>query len=145
MTNAHENATGNHPATSTMPKVPYTEFLGIREEIATDGHRYLMDFRDEHMGNPLIKTFHGGILASFGEVCASMHLMQSSKSNNVPECASMTFDYLRPAFAGTLIAKPTTLRAGRRITIVKMKIFLGEKLVCSGRFIFKSSTSADAK
>lgn len=48
----------------------------------------------------------------------------------------MTFDYLRPAFKGTLQAIPSIVRAGRRITTVSVQLLLDDKLVCIGRFLF---------
>ena len=50
---------------------PFVDFLGFREEMQHGEIQYFMDFRDSHIGNPMIGTFHGGILASFGEVAAA--------------------------------------------------------------------------
>lgn len=131
--------------------VPFLDYLGIREEavagdlagldsVATGAtHRYLVDFREEHLGNPLIRTFHGGVLASVGEAVAAMHLARESGADGggaLPECATMTFDYLRPAFAKTLVAVPHTVRAGRRITTVSVQLRQEGQLVCIGRFLF---------
>src|SRR3990167_1032474 len=80
---------------------PFVEFLGFREEVVDGEIQYLMDFRYRHLGNPLIRTFHGGILASFGEVVAAAHLARKRGDNSLPICSTMTFDFLRPAFAGT--------------------------------------------
>lgn len=43
---------------------PFVDFLGFREEMQHGEIQYFMDFRDSHIGNPMIGTFHGGILAS---------------------------------------------------------------------------------
>ncbi len=115
---------------------PYAHFLGIREGEVDGELRYFLDFRNEHLGNPLIRTFHGGILASFGELVATLHLARERGDPVLPDCASMTFDYLRPAFAGTLLAIPNIVRAGRRITTVSVQLRHEGKLVCIGRFLF---------
>lgn len=115
---------------------PFFDFLGFREDVINGEARYLMDFREEHLGNPLIRTFHGGILAAFGEIVAAVHLARQHGAAELPECATMTFDYLRPAFSGTLHATPKIIRAGRRIAIVSVQLHLDGKLVCIGRFIF---------
>jgi uncharacterized protein (TIGR00369 family) len=93
---------------------PYASFLGLREGEVDGERRYFLDFREEYVGNPLIRTFHGGILASFGEQVAALHLARERGDTVLPECATLTFDYLRPAFAGTLMAIPNIVRAGRR-------------------------------
>jgi len=115
---------------------PYATFLGLEVEAQADGIHYQMAFREEHVGNVLIGTFHGGILASFAEVVAALHVAETLQLNDVPECSSMTFDYVRPAFAGTLRAQPRIVRAGRRFVVVSVDIFLKDSLVSFGRFIY---------
>lgn len=120
---------------------PYASFLGIKVEFGEDDARvYSMSFRDEHIGNPLIKTFHGGIIASFAEIVASLHLKSTGVITDQSKCTSMTFDYLRPAFAGKLRAEPQTVRAGKRFVIVLVDIFLEQSLVSRGRFIYSRAS-----
>ena len=120
---------------------PYARFLGIQVEIRDDGTRdYSMSFREEYIGNPLIKTFHGGILASFAEIVAALHLQATGIIADSPKCTSMTFDYLRPAFAGNLRAEPETVRAGKRFVVVSVDIFLEQSLVSRGRFIYSRAS-----
>lgn len=128
-------------APDTTIDCPFMEFLGIRPLHEDAQDRYCLDFREEHVGNPLIRTFHGGILASFGEIVAAMHLAKSLMRSDVPECASMTFDYLRPAFEGTITATPKIVRRGRRITTVSIQLHLDGKLVSIGRFLFPVAPS----
>ena len=126
-----------YEATSFIqPAVPFHGFLGLREEVVEGKTLYLIDFCENHVGNPLIRTFHGGILASFGEVVAATHLARSLGMIELPACSTLTFDYLRPAFAGTICALPHIVRAGKRITTVSVQLRLEEKLVCIGRFLF---------
>ncbi len=124
-----------------VPAVPFHRFLGMREEVAEGETRYLMDFCENHVGNPLIRTFHGGVLASFGEVVAATHLARSLARVELPACSTLTFDYLRPAFAGTICAVPHIVRAGRRITTVSVQLRLDNKLACIGRFLFPVGTA----
>lgn len=119
-----------------VPAVPFHRFLGVREEVVEGETRYLMEFCENHVGNPLIRTFHGGVLASFGEVVAATHLARSLARVELPACSTLTFDYLRPAFAGTICAVPHIGRAGRRITTVSVQLRVENKLVCIGRFLF---------
>ncbi len=116
--------------------VPFHQFLGLIEETVDGKTRYFMDFCEVHVGNPMIRTFHGGVLASFGEVVAATHLARSLGRGELPTCSTLTFDYLRPAFAGTICAVPNVVRTGRRITTVSVQLRLENKLVCIGRFLF---------
>ncbi|MDE2420556.1 MAG: PaaI family thioesterase [Gammaproteobacteria bacterium] len=115
---------------------PFHKFLGLEERMVNGERIYFMAFRDEHVGNPLIGTFHGGILASFGEVVAARYLAQHCGDAALPTCSTMTFDYMRPAFAGKLQAIPTMIRVGRRIATVSVELRVESKVVCIGRFIF---------
>jgi acyl-CoA thioesterase len=124
-----------------VPAVPFHRFLGMREEVVEGETCYLMDFCENHVGNPLIRTFHGGVLASFGEVVAATHLARSLARVELPACSTLTFDYLRPAFAGTICAVPHIVRAGRRITTVSVQLRLDNKLACIGRFLFPVGTA----
>ncbi|MDF1822158.1 MAG: PaaI family thioesterase [Alcanivoracaceae bacterium] len=122
---------------------PYSRFLGIEQE-AVDGKLvYRMTFRDQHIGNPLIRTFHGGIIASFAEVVAARHLQASGVLHDPSACTSMTFDYLRPAFAGSLSAEPEVVRAGRRFVVVEVNVFLEKSLVSRGRFIYRRPSTGN--
>lgn len=116
---------------------PYINFLGAGIQVLDKGERvYQMSFRDQHVGNPLIKTYHGGILASFAEVVASHHVKSDLQLSEEPDCTSMTFDYLRPAFAGTLRAEPITVRVGKRFIVITVDVFTEKALVSRGRFIY---------
>jgi len=127
---------GSEAISVMQSAVPFHRFLGLQEKIVEGETHYLMDFCENHVGNPLIRTFHGGILASFGEVVAATHLARALGMTELPACSTLTFDYLRPAFAGTICAVPHIVRAGKRITTVSVQLRLEEKLVCIGRFLF---------
>ncbi|HAV67471.1 MAG TPA: hypothetical protein DC473_01130, partial [Alcanivorax sp.] len=89
-----------------LENTPFVEFLGLEALTSDEGFSCRLCFREQHIGNPLLRTFHGGILASFAEITAALYLMESLNLVEEPLCSSMTFDYLRPAFAGTIRAEP---------------------------------------
>src|SRR3989344_8789460 len=95
-----------------VPAVPFHRFLGMREEVVEGETRYLMDFCENHVGNPLIRTFHGGVLASFGEAVAATHLARSLARVELPACSTLTFQYLRSSLIRTHPAEAPTLWAG---------------------------------
>jgi acyl-CoA thioesterase len=120
-----------------LDDTPYAHFLGLAISRSDEGSVcYQLHFREQHIGNPLLRTFHGGILASFGEIVAALHVLESVDLEQEPSCSSMTFDYLRPAFAGTIRAVPRIVREGKRFIVVSVGIFLNETSVSIGRFIY---------
>jgi acyl-CoA thioesterase len=132
------NASPNALQKQWVDGVPYARFLDLGT-IRTNGRAvsYQMSFREQHVGNPLLRTFHGGILASFGEIVAAWFVRESKGLEQEPLCSSMTFDYLRPAFAGITLAVPKIVRASKRFIVVSVDIFLDETIVSIGRFIYK--------
>lgn len=114
----------------------FDRFLGVVQENVNGSPVFRMTFRDQHVGNPLIKTFHGGIIASFAEVVAERYLQMTGVLSFPTICSSMTFDYLRPAFAGDLRAEPEVVRAGKRFVVIVVNVFLQQSLVSRGRFIY---------
>lgn len=123
---------------------PYARFLGITVEgRASETPVYSMPFREQLIGNTLIGTVHGGILASFAEIVAGLHLQAHQVVSELPECTSMTFDYFRPAFAGKLRADPQTVRVGKRFIVVTVDVLCEQSLVSRGRFIYSRSHPDD--
>ena len=74
-----------------LDDTPYAHFLGLGISREDDGTLcYQLSFREEHIGNPLLRTFHGGILASFGEIVASLHAVEETGMQQEPLCTSLT-------------------------------------------------------
>ena len=119
-----------------LEDTPFVAFLGLETMASGERIACQLSFREEPIGNTLLRTFHGGILASFGEITAALYLMQTFDLDREPSCSSMTFDYLRPAFAGKIRAEPRLVRAGRRFIVVSVDIYLDKTLVSIGRFIY---------
>ena len=131
------STTNIQPLQRLVDSTPYASFLGIEADL--DSHNetiFRLAFQEHHLGNPMIRTFHGGIIASFAEIAAAIDTQASQKLEKLPKCSSITLDYLRPAFAGVLLAKPSTIRVGKRFTVTSVDIHLEQKLVSRGRFIY---------
>lgn len=116
----------------------FSDFLGISEYEHQGTVRYSMFFREAHLGNPLIRTFHGGVLAGFGEVVAAHYFAKLNGWSHMPVCQSLTIDYMRPAFEGEVIAEPKIIFRGRRFLSVSVNVTQNGKTSCIGRFIFKN-------
>jgi uncharacterized protein (TIGR00369 family) len=133
----HLPATGlNQVQRDILDKTPFVGFLGLTVSPSDRAFSCHMTFREEHIGNPLLRTFHGGIVASFGETSAALYLVHELDLDDEPQCSSMTVDYLRPAFAGQLRAQPRIVRSGKRLVVVFVEIFLDARLVATGRYIY---------
>jgi len=119
-------------------RVPFFRFLGFTVLQASETRLLAeMPFEERHIGNPVLETYHGGIIASFMEAIASIHVLDDI---NAPPAKpiNLTVDYLRPGFAGTLSTRATISRKGRRMASVETVAWLEDeaKPVAKGLFHF---------
>ena len=119
-------------------RVPFFRHLGFSVTEANHTHFVAsMPFEQRHIGNPLLGTYHGGIIASFMEALASLTVLGDLNSLP-PKPVNLTVDYLRPGLPGTLNERASILRRGRRIASVETTAWLddAEKPVAKGLFHF---------
>ncbi|WP_109261397.1 PaaI family thioesterase [Hyphobacterium indicum] len=79
---------------------------------------YSLTFSEEHIGNPLIRALHGGVLATFMEYAALSELEQLSVRPIVYKAINVSVDYLRSAKARDLKASVEMVKKGRNLTVV---------------------------
>jgi len=119
-------------------RVPFFRFLDIKF-VEADSSQILaqMPFAERFIGNPVLDTYHGGIIASFMETVASLSVLDDM---NAPPAKpiNLTVDYLRPGFAGTLTTRATISRKGRRMASVETVAWLEDEVkpVAKGLFHF---------
>lgn len=119
-------------------RVPFFRFLDI-QFVEADSTQILarMPFAERFIGNPVLDTYHGGIIASFMETVASLSVLDDM---NAPPAKpiNLTVDYLRPGFASTLTTRATISRKGRRMASVETVAWLEDesKPVAKGLFHF---------
>lgn len=119
-------------------RVPFFRFLGVSikevDEMYVQAH---MPFSDRLMGNPVLETYHGGVIASFMEAIASLCVLDDAGAPPAKPI-NLTVDYLRPGFSGTLTTRATITKKGRRMASVETVAWLKdeEKPVAKGLFHF---------
>ena len=119
-------------------KVPFFRYLDFMiETVSPESVTTTMPFADRHIGNPVAENYHGGIVASLLEATASLSVSDDWDAHP-PKPINLTVDYLRPARAGTLNAKATISRKGRRMASVATVAWQDneDKPVAKGLFHF---------
>ena len=107
--------------------VPFFRLLRIEFIATTDTTTTAhMPFEERFIGNPVLNTYHGGIIASFMEAVASVSVMDDANSELVKPI-NLTVDYLRPGIAGTLSTRATISRKGRRMASVETVAWLDDE------------------
>lgn len=108
-------------------RVPFFRFLDIKFVEANSSQILAqMPFAERFIGNPVLDTYHGGIIASFMETVASLSVLDDMNSPPAKPI-NLTVDYLRPGFAGTLTTRATISRKGRRMASVETVAWLEDE------------------
>jgi uncharacterized protein (TIGR00369 family) len=95
---------------------PMQEWLAF--EAADEQGRYRLHFRDQHIGNPFIRSVHGGVTASLIEMCAE-HLLSAELDDEINvHLVSSSVDYLRITKDVDIHARAQIVRIGRRLGFV---------------------------
>lgn len=94
------------------------DWLGFDTIIENDQRIYALAFGEEHIGNPLIRALHGGVLGTFMEYAALRELSHLSGNMTEYETINVSVDYLRSAKAKDLRAKVKVVKKGRNLIVV---------------------------
>lgn len=101
--------------------VPYARWLGVEGRVEDEGLLFVLPFREELLGNPILRALHGGVMSAFLEHAAAMELIWRLESRAIPKTVSITVDYLRPARAATTYARAGVTKLGRRASAVSVR------------------------
>jgi uncharacterized protein (TIGR00369 family) len=95
---------------------PMQDWLAFQTD--NEGGKYLLHFQDKHIGNPLIRSIHGGVTASLIEMSAE-HMITAELGNQVRvNLVSSSMDYLRVSKDADIHARAKIVRIGRRLAFV---------------------------
>jgi len=102
-----------------IAKTPFFRFLKM-QVLSNSGDKIetAMPFEERFVGNPILKNFHGGIIASYLEASASL-LILDLPVEGLPKPINLTVDYLRPAGPKPLNAHAHIFRSGRRMASIE--------------------------
>ena len=80
--------------------------------------RYRLHFQDQHIGNPQVRSVHGGVTASFIEMAAE-HMLSAHLGEEVKiDLVSSSLDYLRISKDVDIEARAHIVRISRRLAFV---------------------------
>jgi len=75
-------------------------------------------FADYHIGNPFIRSLHGGVTASLSEYCAEQVVIQELGADIRCRLTSSSINYLRVTKAQDVFIHATITRLSRRLAFV---------------------------
>ena len=86
-------------------------------DIGAEGELFRLTFHERHIGNPLIRALHGGVISAFLESCATLTVTAGSDLS--VRTISTHVDFLRGAVDRDMLARVAVARLGRRIAFVE--------------------------
>ena len=90
-------------------------WLQLGAGIEADALRYTLTFGEQHIGNPVIRAMHGGVVASLLETAATLEVAARTEPAVRVRTISCHVNYLRGAVDKDMTASVTVARLGRRI------------------------------
>ncbi len=122
MEEARKLARERKDCTALLDLVPYAVYLGLRIDMADAAAPVLrLPFKPSLIGNSALPAIHGGVVASFMESAALMHLLLMLDEQRVPKSIDFSIDYLRSAHAEDSYASCAVERLGRRVAQVQIR------------------------
>ena len=119
--------------------IPYVRFLDITFERHGDEVTSVLNFKQDHIGNPALPAIHGGVTAAFLETSAVIELawqslwedIESGRTDpealtpetmpRMPKTIDFTVDYLRSGLPRDAYARARVTRSGRRYASVQVE------------------------
>ena len=119
---ARRLARESRDCTDLLALVPYAAWIGLRIDLSDAAAPVLhLPFKPSLIGNPALPAIHGGVVASFMESAALMHLLLMLDEQRVPKSIDFSIDYLRSAHAEDSWAACAVERLGRRVAQVQIR------------------------
>lgn len=97
---------------------PLGQWLSFEVVETEDGRLYSMTPGDAHIGNPLIKALHGGIVSTFLELAALHELKRALGPETNASAININVDYLKSVKLSPLFARARIAKAGRRLVFI---------------------------
>jgi acyl-CoA thioesterase len=109
---------------SLVKKIPYAQSHGIVCRDEGDGIQFILKADERFIGNPMIRTFHGGVINGLLGCSMRLTTMHVQNLECPPELISITTTYLRSAkIENDLISSAKVNRTGRRVVSVSANVW----------------------
>jgi len=85
-----------------------------------DKNRYRLNFYDRHIGNPILRSLHGGVTVSMIEMSAQTALTGKIGDGTKIQVVSSSVDFLRVTKDADLHSRTGIIRISRRLAFVEV-------------------------
>ncbi len=125
---------GNNPL-SDLDAAPIALWLGFSID-RNDPALFRLAFNETHIGNPAIRSIHGGVIATFLEF--SMQRSFAAGIGRAVRASTLSIEYLSSSRPEDMTARVANLKSGRRLAFLEARGWQedGKRLVAVARAAF---------
>ncbi|MEM0927957.1 MAG: PaaI family thioesterase [Pseudomonadota bacterium] len=106
---------------------PISEWFGLVTGVENGEHRFRLTFDEPHIGNPVIRALHGGVISAFLQHAATLEVLSRVGPGVKARSISVHTSYLRGARDQDFVASVKIERIGRRIAFVEARGWQGSE------------------
>jgi len=115
------------------------QWFGTSLSLEGDEQLYTLTFDEPHIGNPVIRALHGGVISAFLEYCSTLEVVSRTPEPVKARSISVHTSYLRGSRDQDFTVAVAVQRIGRRIAFVEARGWQGdrEKTVASAQIALR--------
>jgi len=127
----------------TEDRIPFNKLIGMKiDNLDLDNIKIRFEMRPELVGNFMRGNLHGGVISTVLDVTGGMlawtGIMKKMEGSNFEEITErfakigtidLRVDYLRPGLGKYFVATGSTLRAGNKLSAIRMELHNDEGLL----------------
>ncbi len=100
---------------------PFTSWLGLQVHAAPTGLEAILPFEEKNVGNPFIRSLHGGIVSAALECGGGLLAARLHGLDRIQRPASISISYLRSTADRDLNIQVLPIKTGRRLLFLTAK------------------------
>ena len=101
--------------------LPFTKETGIVFLLKKNYFYGKLVFSKHHIGNPITKVLHGGIIAALLQNTAQFHVLWEHDMHKIPEIIDISINFLRLGKDEDVYARASIIKYGNRVLNVEVK------------------------
>ncbi|MEL7487417.1 MAG: PaaI family thioesterase [Pseudomonadota bacterium] len=98
--------------------MPIAVWLNYQASVIDGTLIHRLGFDEKHIGNPIIRALHGGVIAAFLELSAQLEVEMLIEPGQRAKVISTQIDYLASSVAADMEAAVSVKKLGRRIAFL---------------------------
>lgn len=103
-----------------IDQIPYARLIGMSCIPIGESLLFTLPPNRDNLGNPTLPALHGGVIAGFMEMSATLYMLLTQDATSVPKVVDFAIDYLRPGRLQESYAECQVIRQGKKIVNVSI-------------------------